>query len=61
MIGYWTRFARTGNPNGAGAPSWPSQHCGPDHVQALAPGAGGIGPVDLRAEHRYPFWRSLDR
>lgn len=23
MMGYWTRFAATGNPNGAGAVSWP--------------------------------------
>ncbi len=23
MIGYWTRFAATGNPNGGGAPQWP--------------------------------------
>lgn len=24
MMGYWTRFAATGNPNGAGAAQWPS-------------------------------------
>lgn len=24
MMGYWTRFAATGDPNGAGAPEWPA-------------------------------------
>jgi para-nitrobenzyl esterase len=29
MMGYWTRFAATGDPNGAGAPAWPA-FSGPD-------------------------------
>jgi para-nitrobenzyl esterase len=24
MVGYWTRFAATGDPNGGGAPAWPA-------------------------------------
>jgi para-nitrobenzyl esterase len=28
MLGYWTRFAATGDPNGAGAPAWPAYATG---------------------------------
>jgi para-nitrobenzyl esterase len=30
MIGYWSRFAATGNPNGGGAPEWPRAKAGSD-------------------------------
>ena len=59
MIGYWSRFAWSGDPNGNGVDDWPRfDEAG--HVQSLAPGEGGIGPVDYRAEHRLDFWESLD-
>lgn len=32
MIGYWTRFAATGDPNGAGAPTWPSYAADDPHL-----------------------------
>jgi para-nitrobenzyl esterase len=55
MIGYWTRFAHTGNPNGAGAPGW-SRFDG-NHVQTFT--TGHPGRTDLATEHRCGFWRSL--
>ncbi|MEJ3657999.1 carboxylesterase family protein [Actinomycetes bacterium KLBMP 9759] len=58
MIGYWARFAHTGDPNGAGAPEWP-RYDAKAHVQSLAPGPRGIGAVDYDAEHRLGFWRTL--
>ena len=43
MIGYWTRFARTGNPNGGAAVAWPKlTTAGGEYLQldlTIAPGA----------------------
>lgn len=56
---YWAAFARTGDPNAAAAaPPWPSFGEG-GHVQSLAPGPDGIGPVDYPAEHHLDFWAAL--
>ncbi|MEE6261848.1 carboxylesterase/lipase family protein [Plantactinospora sonchi] len=52
MIGYWTRFAATGDPNGPGTPYWSRRS-----AQSLAPGA--VGPVDLAAAHHCAFWASF--
>ncbi|MGW5715250.1 carboxylesterase/lipase family protein [Amycolatopsis sp. NPDC003865] len=37
LIGYWTTFAATGNPNGAGRPEWPAVTQTSSPVQRLAP------------------------
>ncbi|MGK5733142.1 carboxylesterase/lipase family protein [Streptomyces sp. URMC 124] len=58
MIDYWTRFAHSGNPNGAGAPHWPAYR-ERALAQSLAPGAGGIRQVRVGAEHHCGFWDRL--
>jgi len=35
MVGYWTNFAKTGNPNGVGLPSWPTFNGKNDSVMRL--------------------------
>lgn len=35
MLGYWSNFARTGNPNGGGLPAWPAFTGGIDDVLRL--------------------------
>jgi para-nitrobenzyl esterase len=58
MLRSWASFARTGGPGGPGLPSWPRFDGAKavPHVQSLAPGDDGIGPVDYAAEHHLDFW-----
>ncbi|GLY87748.1 carboxylesterase/lipase family protein [Actinoallomurus iriomotensis] len=59
MIGYWTRFARTGAPNGSAAPVWQRFTPTRPYVQSLAPGEHGIKPASFARDHDYAFWNSL--
>lgn len=56
MIGHWTNFARTGEPTGAGPPTWPKFSEGA-RVQRFAPDR--VGPIDPQAQSKCSLWRQL--
>jgi carboxylesterase type B len=55
LMGYWSRFAATGNPNGARAPDWPAFSVAEQRIQNLRP-AGTASETDFAAEHQCGFW-----
>ena len=56
MIGYWTRFAGAGDPNGAGAPNWPVYDATSDPALALDDTIAAITGVRTA---NCNFWDSL--
>jgi len=61
FIGYWTRFAASGNPNGRGAVVWPRFAVSKPRIQELIPSA--IAPetgAKFSAFHQCAFWLALE-
>ena len=48
--GYWVNFAKNGDPNGAGLPTWPRHAAGKDQIFDFRPdGTAGAGPDTRKA------------
>jgi para-nitrobenzyl esterase len=58
MVGYWTRFARAGDPNGNGEPQWPQFTRGRQATQSLLPPAPAT-ELDFATVHQCAFWDQL--
>jgi len=61
MMGYWTRFAATGNPNGGGAPRWLRFGGGQPQIQELVPKATAPEAEAVFAgAHQCAFWATIE-
>ncbi|MGW1201056.1 carboxylesterase/lipase family protein [Streptomyces sp. NPDC002536] len=57
MVGYWSTFARTGNPNHAGAPTWDAGTVRGTGQMQFVP--GHVREADVAAQHRCGFWAAV--
>jgi para-nitrobenzyl esterase len=61
MMGYWTRFAATGNPNGGTAPNWSRFGGARPQIQELIPNATAPEAGDTFAGvHQCAFWVTIE-
>jgi para-nitrobenzyl esterase len=51
MVGYWTQFAKTSNPNSAGLPAWPESSAATQRFQSLLP-PGAVTASGFNNEHK---------
>ena len=61
MATYWTNFAKSGDPNGGGLPSWPEYREGKPQAMHFTVGVAKAGPVPdedgLKGLDAYFAWR----
>jgi para-nitrobenzyl esterase len=61
MMGYWTQFAATGNPNAGTAPRWPRFGGTAPQLQELIPKATAPETAAVFAGfHQCAFWATIE-
>jgi para-nitrobenzyl esterase len=56
LVGYWTRMAKTGDPNGGGDPEWPAYSSENDaYLEIGATTAAKVGPAEAHCD----FWDTV--
>ena len=58
MVGYWTEFAKSGQPNGNGSPHWPEFERGRQVMQSLVPPTPTT-ETNFATAHQCAFWDQL--
>ena len=58
MIRYWAQFARSGDPNSQGVPSWPQYDASTDELQSMLP-PSPMPEFGFAADHKCDFWSRL--
>jgi para-nitrobenzyl esterase len=58
MVGYWTEFAESGNPNGSGSPHWPRFHRERQVMLSLVPPTPTT-ETNFATAHQCAFWDQL--
>ncbi len=56
LVGAWTRFAATGNPNGPGIPSWPAMTSAAPSILQQDISSTILNEADYRAAYHCDFW-----
>jgi para-nitrobenzyl esterase len=56
MVGFWTQFAKTGNPNSGASSLWPQYSEATDTYLSLKPGGASAVTTDFSARHQCVFW-----
>lgn len=61
LIGFWTNFAATGNPNGRGNAPWPAMKPEAPVLLVQDVPLGTLTEAQLRRDYQCDFWDSLNR